>query len=79
MIPSSIEELGLEFAFVGVSPEDNLLHIQARWVDPSSDFVVIKAISKPFINLLWLGTFILTIGFLISIYRRVQESRSEGR
>ena len=75
MIPASIEELGMEFVFVGVSPEENLIHIQVRYVDPNSDFVVIKAISKPFINLLWLGTFILTAGFLISIFRRIQDSR----
>ena len=35
-----------------------------------NDWIVLKAIEKPAINLLWLGTFVLTAGFLIAIYRR---------
>ncbi|RMG67472.1 MAG: hypothetical protein D6722_13065 [Bacteroidetes bacterium] len=78
MIGADIPELGMELAFVGVQPEEDLINIQIRQVDPSADFVIIKAIAKPFINLLWLGTFILTAGFLVSIYRRMQENR-KGR
>ncbi|MEZ4824756.1 MAG: cytochrome c biogenesis protein CcsA [Bacteroidia bacterium] len=77
MITSQIEELGMDLAFVGITPDQDLIHIQVRQVDPHSDFVVIKAISKPFINLLWLGTFILVAGFGISIYRRTQESKAK--
>jgi cytochrome c-type biogenesis protein CcmF len=76
MLPADIPELGLDIAFVNIQPEKNLITLQVRQVDPNSDFVVIKAIAKPFINLLWLGTFVLTAGFLISIYRRVKEARS---
>ncbi|MDX1907897.1 MAG: cytochrome c biogenesis protein CcsA [Bacteroidia bacterium] len=76
MVADNIPELGLDIAFVGVQPEQNLIQLQARQVDPQADFVIIKAIRKPFINLLWLGTFILTAGFLISIYRRVQDMRT---
>ncbi|MCI4671524.1 MAG: cytochrome c biogenesis protein CcsA [Bacteroidia bacterium] len=78
MIQAGIKEFGLDFAFVGIEPEKNLVHLQGRFVNPEADFVIIKAIQKPFINLLWLGTFILTAGFLISIYRRTQEIR-KGR
>ncbi|TAE47520.1 MAG: hypothetical protein EAZ89_17685 [Bacteroidetes bacterium] len=76
MISDVVEEAGMELAFVGVDPEKDLVNIQVKFTDPNSDFVVIKAISKPFINLLWLGTFILTFGFIISIYRRIQENRA---
>ncbi len=73
MIQDGIEEFGLDFAFVDIEPAQNKVHLQGRFVNPEADFVIIKAIQKPFINLLWLGTFILTAGFMISIYRRVQE------
>lgn len=75
MITAQIEELGMDIAFVGITPEKDLVHLQIRQVDPRSDFVIIKAISKPFINLLWLGTFILVFGFFVSIYRRWQENQ----
>ncbi|GAB4409500.1 MAG: hypothetical protein OHK0039_13230 [Bacteroidia bacterium] len=78
MVGASIPALGMDFAFVGVQPDKDLIDIQMRFIDPREDFVIIKAISKPFINLLWLGTFILTAGFLISIYRRIGENRQRN-
>lgn len=76
MVSASIEPLHLDFAFVGVEPEKGVVRIQAQVLtNPTDDYVVVKAIEKPFINLLWLGTFILTFGFLISIYRRITEQR----
>jgi cytochrome c-type biogenesis protein CcmF len=77
MISDLSREAGVEVAFIGVDPARNIMQFQARFQDPDQDFVVIKAISKPFINLLWLGTFVLTAGFLISIFRRVQEMRAK--
>ncbi len=75
MIADEIPELGLEVAFVGVEPETGIMRMQARQVNPYADHVTIKVIQKPWINLLWLGTFVLTFGFLISIYRRASELR----
>jgi cytochrome c-type biogenesis protein CcmF len=37
--------------------------------------VVIKALEKPFINVLWIGTLILMTGFGIAISRRIREFR----
>lgn len=76
MIEASVPEVFMDFAFVDIDPNAGKMRIQVQQqVNPSSDVIVIQAIRKPFINLLWLGTFILTAGFLISIYRRVQENR----
>ena len=75
MMSDEVEELGLEVSMVNIDPQNDQISLQVRRVNPKADYVIIKAIAKPFINLLWLGTFILTAGFLISIYRRVQENR----
>ncbi len=75
MIADEVEEIGLEVAFVGVDPESGIMQMQARQVNPEADYVTIKVIKKPWINLLWLGTFILAFGFGISIYRRMGENR----
>jgi len=37
------------------------------------DTLVVEASIKPYINLVWIGTFALIGGFLITIFRRVQE------
>ena len=76
MIDSKVQELAMDFAFIGVDPQEEIIMLQVRQQEnPGQDNVVLKVIRKPFINLLWLGTFILTAGFLISIYRRTQENK----
>ncbi|GAB2777384.1 cytochrome c biogenesis protein CcsA [Rhabdobacter roseus] len=61
------------------------LRIQFREIDPKTgqftfavnttqrDFIVMKAIEKPFINVLWLGTFVLVIGFALAAFRRFRD------
>lgn len=76
MVPATINELHLDFAFVSVDPSKGTVKIQVQELaNPDADWIVFKAIKKPYINLLWLGTLILTAGFLISIYRRIQENK----
>jgi len=75
MVEASIKPLHLDFAFVDIDPKEGIIRIQVQeQTNPFADQVIIKAIQKPYINLLWLGTFILAAGFMISIYRRVQEN-----
>ena len=38
-------------------------------------YIIMKAIMFPYINLLWLGTMLLLVGFTMSIVRRVKENR----
>jgi len=35
--------------------------------------VVVQAYSKPLISLVWIGIIVLSIGFIVSIVRRVQD------
>jgi cytochrome c-type biogenesis protein CcmF len=42
-------------------------------------YITLKAYKFPFINLLWLGTLIMVIGFFVSAARRVQMNRSQAK
>lgn len=66
-----VQEAGISFTFSGVDVDAGKVVITAEEISEPPDWVVFKAISKPWINLLWLGTFILMLGFLIAIWRRV--------
>ena len=66
-----VQEAGISFTFSGVDVDAGKVVITAEEISEPPDWVVFKAISKPWINLLWLGTFILTLGFMIAIWRRV--------
>lgn len=37
------------------------------------DYIVMKALEKPLINILWIGTLIVMLGFLIATIRRYRE------
>jgi cytochrome c-type biogenesis protein CcmF len=39
-------------------------------------FVTLKAYKYPFINLLWLGTILMVLGFIISMVRRIQVQKN---
>jgi cytochrome c biogenesis factor len=39
------------------------------------EFITLKAVIFPFINLLWIGSIVMVIGFVISIFRRNKENK----
>ncbi|HRJ29256.1 MAG TPA: cytochrome c biogenesis protein CcsA [Cyclobacteriaceae bacterium] len=71
IIPGVIPELGLKISLMNVHPQtDELtLNIYSR----QKDWVVIKALEKPFVNILWIGTLVLMAGFSIAMVRRFRE------
>jgi len=67
-ISSEINDLGVKITLINIHPETNefTLGLNAR----QKDWVIIKAMEKPYINLLWLGTGILMVGFSVAMIRR---------
>jgi cytochrome c-type biogenesis protein CcmF len=70
----TIEEAGLKFRFSNVYPEKGKLELTVLEKKAAEKkWIVMKAIKFPYINLLWAGTVIMVIGFLLSIFRRNKE------
>ncbi|MCU0369244.1 MAG: cytochrome C biogenesis protein, partial [Cyclobacteriaceae bacterium] len=72
-LSDEINDLGVKFTLLNIHPDENefSLGINTR----QKDWVIIKAMEKPFINVLWLGTGVLMIGFGIAMVRRYREFR----
>jgi cytochrome c-type biogenesis protein CcmF len=70
-IPFEIRDLGVQISLLNIHPESGqfTLGISTR----QKDWVVLKALEKPMINVLWIGTFVLMAGFTIAIIRRYKE------
>lgn len=68
-----IQELGIKVRFLNVFPETNNFQIELTTGDAIPDYIIMKAIKFPFINVLWLGMLILVIGFTIAIVQRSKE------
>lgn len=73
-LPSEINDLGVRIALLNIHPESNefSLGLNTR----QKDWVIIKAMEKPLINILWLGTGVLMVGFSIAMIRRFKEFRN---
>jgi cytochrome c-type biogenesis protein CcmF len=69
-----VDEKGLKFRFTNVFPDKNKLELMV-YQKPKAEkpWVVLKAIEFPYINLLWGGTIIMVVGFILSIFRRNKE------
>jgi len=71
--PEVSEELGLRIQFMEIDPKTGMFSFAANF--KQRDYIVMKAVEKPLINVLWIGTLILVAGFTISTLRRFREFR----
>ncbi|HAI77002.1 MAG TPA: cytochrome C biogenesis protein [Microscillaceae bacterium] len=74
--PEIIEELGLKITLLNVKPDEKS-PANTQFVfgvnTSQKDYIVMKAMEKPLINILWIGTLVLMLGFGIAIARRYTE------
>lgn len=70
-LPSEINDLGVRITLLNIHPDTNefSLGLNTR----QKDWVIIKAMEKPLINVLWLGTGVLMVGFSMAMVRRFKE------
>lgn len=73
-IASEVNDLGIKVTLLNIHPETNefSLALNAR----QKDWVIIKAMEKPYINVLWIGTIVLMIGFSMAMLRRFKDMRA---
>ncbi len=65
-----VEPLELKFRFTKIKPEEELMTIGVKDRGGKEEFIILKAIVFPFINLVWLGLILMLGGVLISLTRR---------
>jgi cytochrome c-type biogenesis protein CcmF len=67
-VPVTSNALGLRIQLTKIDPATNKFTFTVRRTEP--EFIVIKALEKPHINLLWLGFGLVVIGLSIATVRR---------
>ncbi|MDQ4142023.1 MAG: cytochrome c biogenesis protein CcsA [Bacteroidota bacterium] len=73
-IPDEIEDLGLRLTFINIDTKNNRFKIGVNTTQ--KDYIILAAVEKPFINILWIGTIIMSIGFVMAIVKRYQETKT---
>lgn len=70
-IPDEVEDLGVQVTLLNIHPETNQFSIGIS--TRQKDYVILKAMEKPLINVLWIGTLLLMTGFGLAMFRRFRE------
>jgi cytochrome c-type biogenesis protein CcmF len=74
--PDTLIAEGLIFSLQAVRGNEAILAV--KQTEGIMKFVTLKAYKFPFINLVWAGTIIMIIGFLISMIWRMQKRKTAG-
>jgi cytochrome c-type biogenesis protein CcmF len=71
---AEIPELGLRFAFQKINPENGKIEISVSEKKSNiREFVIMKAIIFPQINILWMGCIFMIVGTATAIIKRLKE------
>lgn len=69
-LPFDLPELGLKLRVENVIPEKDEFVLGVAETETAEDFIIMKAIMFPYINVLWLGILIMVAGMVLSIVQR---------
>ena len=64
-------EIGTRISLTTILPEENSFTFEVETTQ--KDYIVLKAIEKPLINVLWIGTILMLLGFGMAFYRRYDD------
>lgn len=74
-VPDSAAEVGVKVHFNGIDPETERFTFELTESDPKyREFIVMKAIVFPWINILWLGCILMGIGTVLAVYHRIKKA-----
>ncbi|GGF17866.1 cytochrome c biogenesis protein CcsA [Hymenobacter cavernae] len=71
-VADEVEDLGLRVAFLNVDPTNKKFTFGVSTTQ--KDYIILKAVEKPFINLLWSGTLLMAVGFGMALVKRRREA-----
>lgn len=72
-----VDDIGLKLRFSKILPDEKKVEIMVyQQPENKRPWIVMSAFNFPYINLLWSGTVIMALGFLLSIFRRNKELKS---
>lgn len=69
-IDAQVPELGLDISFEKILPEQGKIKLSVVETAVVDEFIILKAVVFPHINLVWLGSLVMVAGFLISMAHR---------
>lgn len=75
-LPGAVDEMGITAEVLKIDPKSKKVTLSIREQEKPADFIILKAIVFPYINLVWLGGILTFLGTFISMYRRSREAKA---
>jgi len=75
-LAAEVKALDLKFEFTKLNTDNGKIDLMMYEKQKSDNFIILKAIVFPFINILWMGAFIMIIGITLSILNRVRNVKA---
>lgn len=72
---TTTESVGAVVRLAKIIPEENKAEIQIKEIEQVKPYIVLKAILFPHINLVWGGTILMILGFLLSMWRAITKKK----
>ena len=76
-LPATAKAQDLTINVAKINPDTKKFTFLVTEKENASDFIILKAIVFPYINLVWLGGIITFLGIFLSMYRRMRENNSK--
>jgi cytochrome c-type biogenesis protein CcmF len=73
-----LDKLGLKFSFYGIDTQNNKVKLKIAERKDDSQFIIMKAIIFPGINILWIGCLIMILGSVLAIIHRVSRKNANA-
>ncbi len=71
MLSYTIYDLATRISLLAIDPKNDQFTLGVSTTQ--KDWVILEAVEKPMINILWIGTLVMVLGFAIAIARRYSE------
>jgi cytochrome c-type biogenesis protein CcmF len=72
LLPDVVEDIGARLTLSEINPAAQTFTLNVE--TSKTDWVIMKAMEKPGINILWIGILVMSVGFGISVKRRLGKS-----
>ncbi len=69
------KEAGIVIGFVKIDPNEKKFLLAIGEKTPERDFIIMKAIVFPYINVLWLGAILMGFGTFVAFLRRLKQTK----
>ncbi len=73
-VPDTLGQFSMAVRFTRILPNENKVELEVKESREPMDYVVMKALVFPYINVLWIGILVMIAGFIMSIRQRFRRS-----